>query len=400
MTGSTPDLVIFWAVVAARFVVPLFIPRFPLPAILLALVIDAADQTIFDAFTSLELARYQSYDKALDIFYLTIAYVSVLRNWTNGFAAEVARFLWYFRLVGVVLFEATEARLVLFLFPNTFEYFFIAYEVIRTRWDPRRLGRRQVLLLAAFIWVVIKLPQEWWIHVAQLDFTDALQEWVFGAEPGTPWGETIANRPLALAAIVAVLGLIAVLAWSARGRLPAPDWSLRFDVDQPLPAPAGRDVAALPGGVEPGPALRWPLVEKVVLISLVAAIFAQLLEVGASGVQIVVATAIVVVVNAVVGQLVVRGAPDWRRIGIEFAILAGFNAVLLSIYASLVADGGLDRTGSLFFGMLLTLIITLYDRYRDERLHRLATTAQRSPSVVARTRTVGSSPDRRQDDAR
>ena len=30
--------------------------------------------------------------------------------------------------------------------------------------------------MAAFIWIFIKLPQEWWIHVAQLDFTEFMDD--------------------------------------------------------------------------------------------------------------------------------------------------------------------------------------------------------------------------------
>ena len=44
---------VFVAVVGARFLVPLFIPRFTLPAILAALVLDAVDQTAFAAFNAL-----------------------------------------------------------------------------------------------------------------------------------------------------------------------------------------------------------------------------------------------------------------------------------------------------------------------------------------------------------
>jgi hypothetical protein len=80
---TRPTSAVFLVVVAMRFVIPLFIPRFPLPAILAALVIDAADQTIFQQFTNLNLDGYQNYDKALDIFYLTIAFLAVYRNWTN-----------------------------------------------------------------------------------------------------------------------------------------------------------------------------------------------------------------------------------------------------------------------------------------------------------------------------
>jgi hypothetical protein len=38
--------------------------------------------------------------------------------------------------------------------------------------------------------------------------------------------------------------------------------------------------------------------------------------------------------------------------------------VLLTVYASLVGDGEVDRSLALFFGLLLTILIVLYDRYR------------------------------------
>ena len=86
MTGRSIDLVVFGIVVGLRIIVPLFIPRFPLPAILAAMVIDAADQTIFLSYTSLDLVNYQSYDKALDVYYLAIAFLATMRNWTNPHA--------------------------------------------------------------------------------------------------------------------------------------------------------------------------------------------------------------------------------------------------------------------------------------------------------------------------
>ena len=36
--------------------------------------------------------------------------------------------------------------------------------------------------VAAFIWVVIKIPQEWWIHVANLDFTHFVAHILPGAD--------------------------------------------------------------------------------------------------------------------------------------------------------------------------------------------------------------------------
>ena len=44
------DALILIGVILARLLVPLLIPRFPLPAIIAALVIDGVDQTIFQRF--------------------------------------------------------------------------------------------------------------------------------------------------------------------------------------------------------------------------------------------------------------------------------------------------------------------------------------------------------------
>ena len=92
------------AVVALRLIVPLFIPRFPVPAIIASLVLDAVDQTVFQQVPGLDIDGYQQYDKALDVYYLAIAYLSTLQNWSDPFAFGIARFLFYYRLIGVVLF--------------------------------------------------------------------------------------------------------------------------------------------------------------------------------------------------------------------------------------------------------------------------------------------------------
>lgn len=69
---ETSDILVFWVVVMARFVIPLAIPSYPLPGIIASLVLDMVDQTVFQQFTDLSLEGYQDYDKALDIYYLAI----------------------------------------------------------------------------------------------------------------------------------------------------------------------------------------------------------------------------------------------------------------------------------------------------------------------------------------
>ena len=210
----TSDLIVFLIVVGARFLVPLAIPKYPLPAVVAALVIDGVDQTIFQTFTTLDLAGYQSYDKALDIYYLSIAYLSTMRNWWNLAAFDMSRFLYYYRLVGVLLFEFLQIRALLLFFPNTFEYFFIFYEAVRLRWNPKRMSQALVIGAAFAIWVFIKVPQEYWIHIAQLDVTDILKEGVFGVPADTSWGTIVAeNIPFFIGLIIAVIALIAALRW-------------------------------------------------------------------------------------------------------------------------------------------------------------------------------------------
>ena len=285
---------VFWAVGLSRLLVPLLIPRFPLPAIGAGLVIDAVDQTVFQTIApEADLTAYQSYDKALDIYYLVIAYIATLRNWTNRFAVSIARFLIFYRLVGVVLFELGVPLPVgleellgergwLFIFPNTFEYFFIFYEAVRLFWDPRRMSRAMLLGATAFIWIFIKLPQEWWIHVAQLDMTDFIQEDIFGVAAGTSWIDTFAARPWIVGlAVVVVAVLIYAAWWLMKNKLPPRDRPLTIDAD----AEPGRAVAPerLQAERERMMAtfLRPGLVEKVTLIALVSIIFGEMLQVHA-----------------------------------------------------------------------------------------------------------------------
>jgi len=369
------DIVIFLVVVGARFLVPLLIPRFPLPAIVAALVIDAADQTIFEQFTDLNLDGYQSYDKALDIYYLTVAYLSVFRNWTNGFAVDVARFLWYYRLIGVMAFEITGERWMLLVFPNTFEYYFIGYELVRTMWDPRRMTRKAVVAMAAAIWIVIKLPQEWWIHVAQNDFTDFMKETVFGVDPLESWGNAFANRPLVLVAILAAIAVLVALGVVYSRHLPPKDWPFGFDVDRPSPVAMWAPEEFRPDRADLADthvSLRWPLFEKVVLLALVTGIFALVLGVDARGFQIIGAITVLVVVNAGISALLVRRGVDWSSVALEFVVLAAFNTVLLAVYSGIVGEERINRGATIFFGMLLTMILVLFDRFRQDRLDRLS----------------------------
>jgi hypothetical protein len=355
------DELIFLVVVIARLGIPLLIFRYPLPAVLAALVIDAADQTIFQNHTSLDLTGYQGYDKALDVYYLAIAYLSTFRNWRDPFAARVAQGLWYYRLIGVVAFELSQVRALLLIFPNTFEYFFIAYEVVRLAWNPERLSHRQIVGLAAFIWIFIKLPQEWWIHIAKLDFTDFMKEDVFGVTVDTSWGDAIGENLwfLALMAVL-VVGVVFLVRWVLR-TAPPPDWPWSVDV---VAHPQSTRVDAAPERVR---LLEWDALEKALLASLIAVIFGNVLPSSdASPLQMTIGVSLIVIANAAVSQWLARHGRSWESTARQYGAMLVVNALLVGAYA-LFFRGDIDGRAALFFLFLLTLIVTLYDRYRPIR---------------------------------
>jgi hypothetical protein len=357
------ETLLFLVVVGARFGVPLLIPRFPLPAIVAALVLDGVDQTIFQLF-GYDPPGYQSYDKAMDMFYLSIAYLSAMRNWTSRPAFDVLRFLFFYRLVGVVLFELTDWRPLLLIFPNTFEYFFIAYEIVRLRWDPARVGRRNWVLTAAAIWVFVKLPQEWWIHVAQLDVTDTLR--------AMPW----------LIPVLVLLGAgLAAGGWFwLRPRLPSRAWDWHVAAE---PLPEEIDTAAERDRWVAAHGRVWSAAtaEKVVLLGLLCITYGELLPGRrTTDLELFLGVAAFVVVNAAISMAVAR------RSGSVESLLAAFGArVVLNIGMVAVAGwllarfgGGLNPFATVFYVLLLTLIITLDDRFRPVSQVRFAATAARA----------------------
>lgn len=354
---------VFVIVVLSRFVAPLFIPRFALPAILACLVIDAADQTLFQAVTDDPLEWYQTYDKALDIFYLSIAYITAMRTWRDPVAFQTLRFLFFYRLVGVLLFELFDSRFLLLVFPNTFEFFFIAYEAIRTRWNPLRLSATVVVGLAAFIWVFIKLPQEWWIHVAQKDFTDFVGE-----------------HPVVWVVLAGLAALAAVVWYLNRSRVPTADWPFTVDVERHLPK------------IEPPsrrPVLSAVLIEKIVFMTIVSVIFAQVLpNIQSSNLGVAVGIALLVGSNALVSEWLRRRGHTWSTVATEFFAMLAINIAIVATDAFLGATGRPQpNLNTLFFVVLLSLLIALFDRMRITRGESdLRESALRAWLVEARAR--------------
>ena len=364
--GATEWIVVV-AVVGGRLALPLLIPYFPVPALLACLILDSVDQSIFQQFPTIPLDGYQSYDKALDVYYLSIAYLSTLRNWTNQGAFRMSQFLYYYRMMGVILFEITQVRAVLFIFPNTFEYFFLFVELVRLGWNTSRMGKWTVILSAAGIWIFIKLPQEWWIHIAQLDMTDFIKETLFGVDATDSWATAIANRPWVLVAAIAFFAILAAIVyWIITRKAPKFDHGPHIKAD-PLP-PELR--GAEPYRKAKARIFGWALREKVALTAIICVIFGLMLTGGtANPLRIVVGVAIFTVINAAVSHWMARRGRSWRLLAGELVTMLIVNLVIVLVLEALDRWLGISSARTpfgmtLFFSYLLTLVIVLFDRYR------------------------------------
>jgi hypothetical protein len=385
------DWVVVAGVLGMRLLVPLLILRYPLPGILAAIFADAIDGAIFHSFTSLSLESYQQYDKALDTYYLAIAYIAVLRNWVDPAAIRIGRFLWYYRLVGVALFAVLDVRILLFIFPATFEFFFIYYEAVRLRWNPLRISVRHMLTVAAVTWVFLKLPNEYWLHVAERSTTEWAKESIFGMDPSTPRIEVLAANLWAIPAALLIVALLVAAGALALRWLPPPDHATIVDANQH--GPGGVQLVGLPRGVEP--VFTAAMAEKVVLVALIGLIFASFLPgVEATALELTVALSIVVVLNAGIASWLGRRGREWRAATAEFGTMLFVNWALVLAIARIDrwTDLTLSAGSALFYALLLSLLITLYDRYRHQRVWwaRGETAQSVSPAMTVSTPAAGS----------
>lgn len=370
---ATDDAWIVLLVIGARLLVPLAIPRFPLPASIAAIIADFVDGTIaFDAFANVGMTDYHGYDKAFDLYYLSIQYLSTLRNWDNLVAFNLGRMLFYYRLAGGFLFDLTQFRALFLFFPNTFEYFFLFYEAVRLRWNPKRLSAALLIGAAFAIWVLIKIPQEYWIHIAQLEVRD-VKEGFFRVPADTGWLAIVGQRPaLFLALAVAIIAFIAAMRWFIENKLPPADWRLTFNADA-HGSDVDEDEASAEQKISARRLFDAELLEKTVLVSALTISFSRILPtVRAEALPTAAAATIVIVANTAISEWLVRRGRLWRSVIVQFSIMAIVNVgIAAAFWLILPIRAGQPYVALALLSLLmLTLLVTLYDRYRPIYLAR------------------------------
>ena len=154
-------------VIGLRLIVPLLILRKPLAGGIAALLLDALDVVIVEFFGPGGMgSQYHSLDKVLDVYYLGLeAFVSL--SWIERIPRLISVTLFVYRVVGVALFELTDWRPLLFIFPNLFENWFLFVLIVWTFFPAVRLGAWRRCLTWLLVLYIPKLGQEYLLHVAE-----------------------------------------------------------------------------------------------------------------------------------------------------------------------------------------------------------------------------------------
>ena len=174
---------IIYFVVVARLLVPFSILRWPLWGMIASLIVDTFDLTVLRSFglEGFGFADYQLTDKIFDLYYLSFGLYTTAKL-QETFARKTLRVLYFWRFAGVILFEITGLRLILFFAPNLFEYLYIGVFGLK-QFVSRTLVRNEIIALLALA-VLFKLPQEYVMHYVEFswglgNFTEGLKQ-LFG----------------------------------------------------------------------------------------------------------------------------------------------------------------------------------------------------------------------------
>jgi len=151
-------------VIAVRLIIPFTIFRWPLLGGLLAFTADFYDFPLLNIFGwgFLTSETYQPIDKMFDIYYLSFEFLVALR-WNDLLARKSVIALFSWRLIGVIAFELTQMRKLLFFAPNIFEYFYLAFLAIK-KFNPGFRLTRKVLIIMLLTIGIPKLIHEYILH--------------------------------------------------------------------------------------------------------------------------------------------------------------------------------------------------------------------------------------------
>ena len=158
-------------IAAARVAGSLHVLRWAVFGAILAILGDFSDLFMMNLLDLGGVRNYQAFDKWVDqVYMLTFLWVAA-RQW-DGPGRTVAIWLFGMRLIGFVTFEVMsagsgDARWILMVFPNVFEFWFVAIAAQQHWWPGYEWTRWRILAWLA-VCTVLKLFQEYTLHVWQV----------------------------------------------------------------------------------------------------------------------------------------------------------------------------------------------------------------------------------------
>lgn len=154
-------------VIAVRLALPLLILRYWLAGGIVAMLIDAADVILIEIVGLGGFGNhYAETDKLLDSWYYVLELVVAWR-WANPWMRIPTIGLFSYRLVGALLFEAWGAHVLLFIFPNLFENWWL-YCVVVMKWFPGAVPTNWKSTLIPLVALLVpKMAQEYLLHFAE-----------------------------------------------------------------------------------------------------------------------------------------------------------------------------------------------------------------------------------------
>ncbi len=169
-------------VVVIRLLIPLTILRWNLFGSVLAIIADNLDVVILDLLGVKEFAPYNRVDKFLDTYmyliqgYTLFFFANKHSFSSNKFVKKLGIFLLAYRLVGVVIYELTDIRALLFVFPNLFIFFYMYYLIFKKIFKKEPFINLKSALPALSVLLILKLGHEYMLHVAQFPIYQWLKD--------------------------------------------------------------------------------------------------------------------------------------------------------------------------------------------------------------------------------
>lgn len=148
-----------------RLLIPLLIFRWPIIGMFASMYLDLQDFNYFTIRNNQDMVNYQTWDKIMDIYYLTIAFYTTL-SWKEILAKKLSMLLYSYRALGVAILFFVHTRSLLVVFPNIFENFFLFYILFKRLTNNARLFTSvpiTTIILASII--IPKIIAEYYLHI-------------------------------------------------------------------------------------------------------------------------------------------------------------------------------------------------------------------------------------------